>query len=120
MAGVGAGSAITSGFTPNEPSTSAAISTKRSPIYLGSRPTITRAPFGFLPATYCAIPATALRTLATVNSAARIARQPDVPNLIVVLIAELQLVAFHSKRVSYMNLPIQVSRAKADAAELIH
>ena len=84
---------------------SAAIATNRSPMYRGSRPTITRAPSGFLPATYRAMPITALRTLATVNSSAMIARQPEVPNLMVVfmmvvLIMELLLVAFRAAMVS--------------------
>src|SRR5689334_13048962 len=51
IAGVGAGSAMIKGFTPPAARTSAAIATKRSPMYLGSLPTMIRAPFGFLPAT---------------------------------------------------------------------
>jgi len=53
-----------------------------SPRNRGSRPTITLAPDGFCPLTYRAIPVTARRTLANVNSSATIARHPEVPNLI--------------------------------------
>ena len=57
-----------------------------SPKKRGSRPTITRAPAGFCDTTYRAIPPTARRTLAKVNSSPMTARHPDVPNLIVVML----------------------------------
>src|SRR6185437_2376523 len=58
---------------------------KVSPRKRGSRPTITRAPFGFCEVTCRAIPCTARRTFAKVNSSAMTARHPDVPNLICVV-----------------------------------
>src|SRR5579863_2848975 len=85
-AGVGAGSATTSGVIPFVAKISAALAQNVSPRNRGSRPTITRAPCGFCDATYRAIPPTARRTLAMVNSSAITARQPDVPNLICVSI----------------------------------
>src|SRR6185312_7039143 len=91
MAGVGAASAITIGAMPWEARISAAIEQNVSPRKRGSRPTITLAPVGFCEATYRAMPLTARRTLANVNSSATIARQPEVPNLIWVAIIFLSL-----------------------------
>src|ERR1035438_8028387 len=105
MAGVGAASGITIGVTPAPASTRAASATKLSPRNRGSRPTNTRGPQEAVFAswggskrcgsgcvfTYAATPAPASRILATVNPSATIARHPEVPNLIAVLIAFLLL-----------------------------
>src|SRR5579883_1858453 len=85
MAGVGAASAITSGVMPCADKISAAIAQKVSPRNRGSRPTITFAPVGFCETTKRAIPRTARRTFSNVNSSAITARQPEVPNLICVV-----------------------------------
>ncbi len=85
MAGVGAASGITIGVTPAAARTLAASATKLSPRKRESRPTKTRCGAGIV-FTYSAMPPTASRILATVNSSATIARQPEVPNLIAVLI----------------------------------
>src|SRR5580658_4604669 len=84
IAGVGAASGITMGVTPAVASTRAASATKLSPRKRESRPTSTRCGAGMV-LTYSAMPPTAWRILATVNSSATIARQPEVPNLIAVL-----------------------------------
>src|SRR5580698_1178096 len=90
MAGVGAASGMTMGATPAPARTCAASSTKLSPRKRGSRPTSTRCGPGRV-FTYAAMPATASRILATVNSSATIARHPEVPNLIAVVIVPLRM-----------------------------
>ncbi len=77
------------GVTPVPASTRAATSTKLSPRKRGSRPTSTRCGSGCV-FTKAAIPATASRILATVNSSATIARHPEVPNLITFFIVSLR------------------------------
>ena len=73
---------MTRGVTPLAASTPAASSTNVSPRKRGSRPTSTVRPSPGWPATYRAIPVTARRIFARVNSSATTARQPEVPNLI--------------------------------------
>ena len=85
IAGVGAASGITSGFTPCRLRMPAASATKVSPMKRGSRPTSSFGPLGLREATYRAMPVTARRTFSIVNSSATIARHPEVPNLICVL-----------------------------------
>src|ERR1035437_10076263 len=103
IAGVGAAWGMMIGVMPAAANTRAATSTKFSPRNLGSRPTSTRGPQESVFASWggstwygsgcvftnAAIPATASRILATVNSSATIARQPEVPNLIPFVIALL-------------------------------
>src|ERR1022692_4304244 len=84
MAGVGAGLGMRMGVMPAAERMRAASSTKDSPRKRGSRPTSTRCGAGWV-LTYAAMPATARRMLATVNSSATMARQPEVPNLMVVM-----------------------------------
>src|SRR6266568_109301 len=90
IAGVGAASGIKMGVMPAPASTLAASVTKLSPRKRGSRPTSTLCGSGCV-FTYAAIPATASRMFATVNSSATIALHPEVPNLIAELIVFLQI-----------------------------
>ncbi len=80
--GWNAASAMTSGVMPWPRECRRPCEQKVSPRKRGSRPTMTFAPEGFSDTTYRAIPVTARRTFAKVNSSATIALHPDVPNLI--------------------------------------
>src|ERR1700752_2822533 len=85
MAGVGAASEMTMGAMPAPARILAASATKLSPRKRGSRPTRTRWGSGCV-LTYAAMPAMARRMLASVNSSATMALQPEVPNLMTELI----------------------------------
>src|SRR5213080_3886969 len=108
MAGVGAASSITNGVIPCAARISAAMEQNVSPRNRGSRPTITRAPDGFCELTYRAIPVTARRTLANVNSSATIARHPEVPNLICAGMVQFDVRIFQDVTSLYVKPPVPI------------
>src|SRR5579872_1240747 len=98
---------------------------KVSPRKRGSRPTITRAPFGFCEVTCRAIPCTARRTFSKVNSSAITARHPDVPNLIcVVMGCFVQLIFFRWEGTAFSRAInrffCQTARLKPCPPDLAH